>query len=76
MKQKDTWNDVMALNAHFVFTGCKYTILQMLKQVIHLSGDRGSIINMAFFAGVVSVPTSNFSGSQGIGRTKANCDLF
>ena len=47
----------------------KYTIVQMLKQVPHQSGDRSWIINMAFVAGVVGVPTSNFSASRGIGRT-------
>ena len=73
LKQKDTWDEIVGLNARSVFVGCKYTIVQMLKQVPLPSGIRGWIINMA---GVVGMPMSNFSASQGLGRTKANCDLF
>ena len=75
-KQKDTRDEIVALNARSVLLGCKYTIIQMLKQVTHQSGDRSWIIHMAFVAGVVGVPTSNFSASQGIGRTDANCGVF
>ena len=76
LNQKDTWDEVVALNVHSVYLGCKYTIIQMLKHVPHESGDKIWIIDMAFVAGIVGVPTSNFSTSQGIGRAKAICGVF
>lgn len=48
------WDLTMRVNAKSVFLGCKYATGQMLKQVPHVSGDRGWIINISSIFGLVA----------------------
>lgn len=52
---EDDWDKTMAINVKGVYLGCKYAIIQMLKQDL-LPGvkDRGWIINTASIQGLVA----------------------
>ncbi|KAF2803405.1 putative 2-(R)-hydroxypropyl-CoM dehydrogenase [Mytilinidion resinicola] len=54
------WDKTMAVNARGVFLGCKYALVQFLKQPPHPSGDRGWIINIASTFGI-----NGFTGGHG-----------
>lgn len=54
LTDEDTWDITMRVNAKSVFLGCKYALMQMLKQQPHSSGDRGWIINMSSIMGIVA----------------------
>jgi NAD(P)-dependent dehydrogenase (short-subunit alcohol dehydrogenase family) len=64
---EDDWDKTMAINAKGVFLGCKYAIIQMLKQEL-LPGvrDRGWIINTASVQGLVAYTnTPAYCASKG-----------
>lgn len=63
---EDVYDKTMLVNAKGVFLGCKYAGLQMIKQDLHPSGDRGWIINIASVASLVGVKgIASYTASKG-----------
>ncbi|WPH03397.1 putative short-chain dehydrogenase/reductase SDR, NAD(P)-binding domain superfamily [Acrodontium crateriforme] len=64
---EEDWDRTLAINAKGVFLGCKYALIQMLKQE-HLPGvkDRGWIVNTASIQGLVAYHnTPAYTASKG-----------
>lgn len=61
LTDESAWDLTMRVNAKSVFLGCKYALIQMLKQEPRLGRDRGWIINISSIMGMIGGPENRKS---------------